>query len=512
MFPSDKHFSVFGDPSFEDPTTRYPHFGKDLEAIVAKQQIKFGETGLFPPRMFPDYDNTHFEYRIHKGRTTSSEYEPILFDYFPNERTLRVHSAFPEFKICPIVDFIVEHYLKVHIREATSKKESAPKIRTYDNPVANEIINDPGCELFNDTCGMRLTGESIVSMCEEFSLAQLREKEFSEVSHKQELYPYWAMAEGAREIKGIWKLMPFYTGKTNLLPKRTILLSNYLDWNCKYSFWQAIDKFYRAAIQENIKYKDTDIMLIHYLGVVFGKSIKLINDPYGYWLEFDLKKLGDRLYAILERKTGKKESLGTLVIEQLDVIKKWVDRLHNELPVYETARLRGEKPKDDCFAKKVAAEIRKQPLDARLVDVAPSAGKPLRAAMKDPGGRPKKTTHGAEHYTQKAFAAMLNTACNCKSFTVNIIHDWEHGRSEIPFAWIDGERMTYSAEIRKFPSKGNNRAILEAIIKELKTGHWVAKSVLQKNTLHMKSPETLAKASGQVAAAIRDQSQLKYEK
>ena len=72
-------------------------------------------------------------------------------------------------------------------------------------------------------------------------------------------------------------------------------------------------------------------------------------------------------------------------------------------------------------------------------------------------GRPKKTTHGAEHYTQKAFAAMLNTACNCKSFTVNVIHDWEHGRSEIPFAWIDG-------------------------------------------------------ASGQVAAAIRDQGQLKYGK
>lgn len=169
-------------------------------------------------------------------------------------------------------------------------------------------------------------------------------------------------------------------------------------------------------------------------------------------------------------------------------------------------------PDLSCLAKEVITEIRKQPLDTRLVDVAPSAGKSLRAALKDPGGRPKKTTHGAEHYTQKAFAAMLNTACNCKSFTVNIIHDWEHGRSEIPFAWIDGERMTYSAEIRKFPSKGNNRAILEAIIKELKTGHWVAKSVLQKDTRHFKSAETLAKANGQVATAIRERSQLKYEK
>ena len=216
--------------------------------------------------------------------------------------------------------------------------------KTYANPIANEIINDPGCELFNDIEGMRLTGESVVSICEDFSRGLLHEKEFSEVSHTPSLYPYWAMAEGAREIKEIWKLTPFYLGKTDTLPKRTKLLSKYLDWNCNYSFWQAIEKFYRSAIQEGTKYNDSDIMMIHYLGIVYGKSIKLINSLHGRWLEFDLNKLGNHLYALLQSESNDKEFLHDLILQELDVIKKWVKILHDELPEFELARLRGEMP------------------------------------------------------------------------------------------------------------------------------------------------------------------------
>lgn len=227
-----------------------------------------------------------------------------------------------------------------HGRIKTNKIEAD----SYNNPIANEIINDPGCELFNDIEGMRLTGESVVSICEDFSRGHLHEKEFSEVSRTPSLYPYWAMGEGAREIKEIWKLTPFYLGKTDTLPKRTKLLSKYLDWNCNYSFWQAIDKFYRSAIQGDIKYNDSDIMMIHYLGTVYGKSIKLINSLHGRWLEFDLNKLGNHLYALLQSKNNDKEFLHDLVLQELDVIKKWVRILHDELPEFELARLRGEMP------------------------------------------------------------------------------------------------------------------------------------------------------------------------
>lgn len=510
MFPSDKRFNVFGNPSFEDPTTHYPNFGKDLEDVVAKQEIKFGETGLFPPRMFPDCDNTHFEYRIYKGRTTSSEYEPIHFDYFPNERTLRVHSAIPEFRICPIVDFIAKHYLKVHLIEVTPKKENVPKIRTYDNPIANEIINDPGCELFNDTERMRLTGESILSLCEKLSNKPLDKKEFAEVSRDPSLYPYWVMAEGVREIREIWKLTQFYIGKVDSIPKGIKFVSYYMNWDCEYSFWQAIDKFYRSAIQRNINYNDTDIMIIHYLGIVYGKSIKLINNHYGYWLEFDLKKLGDHLYAILERKTDKKE-FGTLVIKQLEVIKKWVDILHNELPIYETARLRGENPKDDSLAKKVITEIRKQPINARLVDVTPSAGKGLRTALKDPGGRPKKTSGGAKVTTQAEMAVAFGAPCN-----ESMVANWEARAAgkkrgaNPPDAIYNGERIIYSAELRTNPTPDNEKR-LTALIAEFQSRHRIKEAIGEK-ALHMKSPETLAKASGQIGAAIRERSQLKYEK
>ena len=223
--------------------------------------------------------------------------------------------------------------------QSTTIQESA-----YANPVANEIINDPGCELFNDTERMRLTGESIVDFCENLSIRHLHKKEFSVVSRNSSLYRFWVMAEGAREIKEIWKLTPFYLGKTDTLPKRTKLLSKYLDWNCNYSFWQAIDKFYRSAIQGDVKYNDSDITMIHYLGIVYGKSIKLINSLHGRWLEFDLNKLGNHLYALLQSESNDKEFLHDLVLQELDVIKKWVGILHDELPEFELARLRGEMP------------------------------------------------------------------------------------------------------------------------------------------------------------------------
>lgn len=163
------------------------------------------------------------------------------------------------------------------------------------------------------------------------------------------------------------------------------------------------------------------------------------------------------------------------------------------------------------IAKEVISEIRKQPLDARLVDVAPSAGKPLRAAMKDPGGRPKKTHGGAKVMTQAEMAIAFGSPCN-----ENMVNGWEARAAgkkrgaNPPDAIYNGERIIYSAELRLNPTPDNQKR-LSALIAEFQSRHRIKEAVGEK-ALHMKSAEALAKASGQVAAAIRDQSQLKYGK
>ena len=168
-------------------------------------------------------------------------------------------------------------------------------------------------------------------------------------------------------------------------------------------------------------------------------------------------------------------------------------------------------PDLSCLAKEVITEIRKQPLPARLVDVAPSAGKPLRAAMKDPGGRPPKTHGGAAVMTQAEMATAFGSPC-----TEDMVNGWEARAAgkkrgaNPPDALCNGERIIYSAELRLNPTPDNQKR-LTALIVEFQSRHRIKEAVGEK-ARHFKSPETLAKASGQTAAAIREQSQLKYAK
>ena len=154
-----------------------------------------------------------------------------------------------------------------------------------------------------------------------------------------------------------------------------------------------------------------------------------------------------------------------------------------------------------------------QPIDANIVSVAPSAGISLRAALKDPGGRPKKKSSGTKIATQGEMATSFGAPC-----TEDKIANWEayertNGqRGSRPFGFItkDGERIIYSAELRLNPTPDNQKR-LTALMAEFQSRHRIKEAVGEK-ALHMKSAETLAKASGQVAAAIRDQGQLKYAK
>ena len=174
-------------------------------------------------------------------------------------------------------------------------------------------------------------------------------------------------------------------------------------------------------------------------------------------------------------------------------------------------RLQTDKSSDDNLSEKIVAKLIKHPLPARLVDVDPSAGKGLRTALKDPGGRPKKTNGGAKVMTQAEMAVAFGAPCN-----ENMVNGWEARAAgkkrgaNPPDAIYNDERIIYSAELRLNPTPDNTKR-LSALITEFQSRHRI-KDAIGEKARHMKSPETLAKESGQIAAAIRERSQLKYEK
>ena len=156
-------------------------------------------------------------------------------------------------------------------------------------------------------------------------------------------------------------------------------------------------------------------------------------------------------------------------------------------------------------------QLLRESISVRLVDVAPSAGKSLRAALKDPGGRPPKTHGGAKVMTQAEMATAFGEPCN-----ENMVNGWEARAAgkkrgaNPPDTLYNGERIIYSAELRTNPTPDNENR-LSALIAEFQSRHRI-KDAIGEKARHFKSPETLAKASGQTTAAIREQSQLKYVK
>ena len=163
-----------------------------------------------------------------------------------------------------------------------------------------------------------------------------------------------------------------------------------------------------------------------------------------------------------------------------------------------------ESPADNTIAKAVAEEIRKEPLDTRVIDVATSAGKSLRAALKDPGGRPEKADGVAMVMTQSEMAQAFGEPCNTQ-----MIANWEARAAgkkrgaNPPDAEYKGERIVYSAEIRTNPTP-ENKIRLSVLIAEFQARHRI-KSFIGQKTVHMKSAETLARASGQIDSANRGQ-------
>ena len=695
MFPFNKNFIVIGEPMFDDPTIKYPRFGKDLEAIVARQGIRFGETGLYSPIHFLDYKNPHFEYRIFKGKTTASEYESIDFDYFPSEGSLQVSAPIPEALAQPIVDFIAASYLGVIIQEeAHTTKDvilqcrcTPPSLKRFEmavNALSHEITSslekgdyDIQNQWWMKACLEILTQrprtpdkaqkgpmrigfdypdsvriaeaaqhlyESLyawISEChpEQFdsyrrdynTLAGQTLDLFENLSSEEDwVYALFTLCEPPHGEKYyLYNPQPF-TRLLKVCMKHKSHATDELQKNAQSTSeppsasdfapsshrprnlgeaisqlhaeeqeqrkrrWFAIrDKLNDSGLTipieqwpfpENWQGKMAKYPFNHLRELIHCALLQISNEDnailvddkweflmptilsldLGCYTYSPMETYDDGIYKTVTLQDGSSINISRqgdssyLCFQPRDMcvyeieryiragveISRKINSQSNRTwrkaeMLFNKKRTLINLPQSEQSMKELAellhaartdllidiedydhAPDQPQPVMAEVVALTPetleSVGtqvtKSVAAALRSKVGRPPKTSHGSEHYTQKALAAMLNTACNCTDFTESIIHDWEHKRSQPPTAWANGELVTYSAEIRKFPNKGNNRTILEAIIKELKTSHKVSKSVLQKDKVHCRTPETLAKASGQTAAAIRERSKLKYEK
>lgn len=149
-------------------------------------------------------------------------------------------------------------------------------------------------------------------------------------------------------------------------------------------------------------------------------------------------------------------------------------------------------------------------LPVRIVGYGKSAGKDLREALRDPGGRPSKTHGGAKVMTQAEMAAAFGEPCN-----EQMVANWEARAAgkkrgaNPPDAIYKDEKIIYTSELRLNPTPDNKNR-LSALIVEFQSRHRLKDDVGRK-ALHMKSPETLARSSGRIDAAVREQSRLKNE-
>lgn len=127
-------------------------------------------------------------------------------------------------------------------------------------------------------------------------------------------------------------------------------------------------------------------------------------------------------------------------------------------------------------------------------------------------GAPSADDHAANYYTAKEVAAMFGPPCNEEK-----VGNWESRArgskrgATPPSAMYKGRLESYREELRKFPI-GENLEILTEIIKQYKATEGVKAAAGKLDTIHCRSEETLAKASGAVAEAQRERSQLKNSK
>lgn len=152
----------------------------------------------------------------------------------------------------------------------------------------------------------------------------------------------------------------------------------------------------------------------------------------------------------------------------------------------------------------IMAKIREIPLNARVVEIDKSSAKSFRDAMKDAGGRPKRSSRKAGYFSQSQVAQMFGAPC-----TAEMVANWEAKArgakrgSNPPTTIIDKVCYHYSKELR-IDQTPENMKILAAIVSDYQSRHAIKQNVKDKpKNVHAKNEETLARMQGVTQAESR---------
>ena len=159
-----------------------------------------------------------------------------------------------------------------------------------------------------------------------------------------------------------------------------------------------------------------------------------------------------------------------------------------------------------------ACRIKVEPVAAKIVAVEDAAREEIAAevakAVKNKGGRPRKSERAADAMTQKEVAIMFNTACGGEVCNESMVSNWEsftrtEGRrgATPPEGMYGGRAVVYTADLRKHPTP-ENKAILAAIIERFRSTRAVKDGIKSAQTTHYKSEESLHRMRGGMQAEL----------
>jgi len=137
-----------------------------------------------------------------------------------------------------------------------------------------------------------------------------------------------------------------------------------------------------------------------------------------------------------------------------------------------------------------------KPVEAVVVEVTPAVREELgaasAAAIKNKGGRPKRSKRDGNYLSQGDMAMMFGPPCNADT-----VSNWERfvrtngqAGAQPPSATVDGERVSYTPELRENYT-GKNCVILAKIIEAYKSCHAVKTRIGTEKLLHARNDETL---------------------
>lgn len=150
MFPSERHFNVVNSPRFDLPTEEQGDFLDDVGKLLTFLRFNFQVVGLSPVTRKDGFTETCFTIYNNPG-VNPSTYE-IHFEYEKSKQWLRVHSLLSEHQSALVVQFLLERYLKVQVKEEPQKGRKSfnetCKALLHEYSMRNRRGSAMSCEAF----------------------------------------------------------------------------------------------------------------------------------------------------------------------------------------------------------------------------------------------------------------------------------------------------------------------------------------------------------------------------